>query len=446
MNDAYLQNLQQITAIEEYDAIVLGAGVSGLVSASILTGQGQSHILVVDEYDHVGGNHIDWSSQGYTFDIGSLIFQDDSPLLTHFPELLSLYVPIEPSWGRLNPQGMITDYPISMRDDIVRAGAAEIIRILASVLYARLFQRGMRNAKEFARYWIGARLLWRSGLESYMKRFYGIAPEQIDIDLARKRMLWISEHASLPNLVRRLSKPKPAAPSNRQLARPKAGFASLYRLATERLEQRGVRFELGVKMNAIEKIQDLFHLKVGDRVLATRRLISTIPIEQAETLCAMERRQPLETITLITLYFSFSGARGFLQSIIYNFSHDGAWKRLTVYSDFYGRANEREYFAAEVLADQVGGSIEKAEADFRDHVRANGLFDGDLKLEGGQILTNAYPIYRRGAAQHAAEAIKRLGTFGIESFGRHGAFNYQPTARVSTIDAETALGFKRETH
>ncbi|MGH3751275.1 MAG: NAD(P)-binding protein [Pseudonocardiaceae bacterium] len=43
----------------DVDAIVLGAGISGLVSASILVEQGNGRVLVVDEYGHVGGNHID---------------------------------------------------------------------------------------------------------------------------------------------------------------------------------------------------------------------------------------------------------------------------------------------------------------------------------------------------------------------------------------------------
>ena len=73
----------------------------------MLAQQGCKRIVVVDEYDHIGGNHIDWSSGGYTFDIGSLIFQDDSPLLKHFPELLAYYVPIQPRWARLTPQRLI---------------------------------------------------------------------------------------------------------------------------------------------------------------------------------------------------------------------------------------------------------------------------------------------------------------------------------------------------
>jgi hypothetical protein len=439
MNDAGRQAIRVSAAVEQFDAIVLGAGISGLVSASVLAGQGCRRVLVADEYDHIGGNHIDWSCDGYTFDVGSLIFQDDSPLLAHFPELLSLYLPIDPKWARLNPQGMITSYPISVRDDILGAGALDTVRIFASVLFARLFQRKMRNAKDFAQYWLGGYLLHRSGLESYMKRFYGIAADEIDIELARKRMLWISEHASLRNLIARAFKPKRKGPTNRQMARPKEGFRALYRVAAEQLEQRGVTFHLASEMQAIYKVQDRFHLQVKDRIFAADQIISTIPIEKAEELCGMTSAQKLDTITLISLYFSFSGERGFSEPIIYNFSHEGAWKRLTVYSDFYGTANGREYFTAEVIANHVCGSIQQAELDFRRHVLANRLFQGDLKLEGGQILKNAYPIYCRGASQHAAEAVRKLRAFGIQSLGRQGAFNYQPTARVSTLEAEAAL-------
>lgn len=427
------------SAAVRYDAIVLGAGVSGLVSASVLAEQGCRRIFVVDEYAHIGGNHIDWSSGEYTFDIGSLIFQDDSPLLQHFPQLLPRYVQIRPRWARLNPQRLITAYPISVRGDILAAGPVEVVRILASAVYARLFQRRMRNAREFARHWIGARLLHRSGLDAYMTRFYGIASDQIGIELARKRMQWISEHASLRAMIGRLRRKKPPAPTNRQLARPREGFASLYAAATEALSARGVDFLTGAKLNRIEKLDSHFVLFRDERAIVADRIVSTIPIPRLQALCNLPVSQELETITLLALYFSFDGARGFDEEIIYNFSYDGAWKRLTMYSDFYGRAHGREYFGVEVITNHIGKSVDRAQADFRAHVAANGLFSGDLRLEGSQFLENAYPIYRNGADESAAEAVKALQAFGIESFGRQGGFNYQPTARVSTIEAEAAL-------
>lgn len=425
---------------ERYDAIIFGAGVSGLVSASILLSQGYRRILIADSYNHVGGNHIDWSTGGYTFDVGSFIFQDDSPLLKHFPELLSRYIVAFPTWGRLNPQGVVTAYPISVKDDIVNAGPIEWFRILVSVVYARLFCRGMGNAREFARYWIGSRLLHSSGLDSYMRRFYGVAPDQIDIQLAQKRMLWISERASLRNLVRRAVARSQAlsGSTNRQLVRPKEGFRFLYDAAVERLQDNGVVFLLGATFGTIGRTGKTFLVRIGDRPIMADRVISTIPINHMEEMCGLKSNS-LTSITLLSLFFSFAGKRRFRPSILYNFSHEGAWKRLTMYSDFYGAVNGREYFTAEVIGNHVDFSTVIAERDFRRHVQENRLFDGYLKLEGSMVLENAYPIYSQGSGERAAQAIRALEAFGIESFGRQGGFNYQPTARVSTIDAESAL-------
>lgn len=443
MHDSY--ELQQETAseAEAYDAIILGAGISGLVAASVLVRQGNRRLAVVDEYENIGGNHIDWSANGFTFDVGSLVFQDDSPLLRHFPELLEHYIHIHPTWGRLNPQRKVTRYPISVADDILRAGPLVICRIALSVIHARLWRGQLRNAKDFATFWIGSYLLKRSGLENYMARFYGLPPEHIDLELAEKRMMWIKEHSSLRSLLKKMRQKKLPHMQNKQLARPKAGYAALYEPARRGLAENGVTFRLGTQISKVEKDEQHFIVipAHGERI-AAKRMISTVPINIAHQLCGLSQEKPLKTITLISLYFSFSGDRGFAQSILYNFSYEAAWKRLTIYSDFYGRTDGREYFAVEVVSNDTITSIELAEAEFRTHAAGNNIFTGDLRLEGGQILENAYPIYTHGAPAEAARQIERLKQFGVESFGRHGAFNYQPTARVSTLEAEWALGYR----
>lgn len=432
------------TTAEPFDAIVLGAGISGLVSASILLEQGNDRVLVVDEYDHVGGNHIDRSHGPYTFDIGSLIFQDDSPLLRHFPELLPRYVPISPTWSRLNPQGKVTTYPFSVRDDLLAAGALECARILGSAVWSRARRRPLRHAADFGRYWIGPRLMQRSGLESYMERFFGLPADQIDLTFAEQRMGWISDHASVRHLGRRIlglvRRQVPDRPTNRQLARSKEGFGFLYRPATDRLEAAGVTFRLGTRLLRLARTADGFRLTTDDgHIIDARRVISTIPLDRVLDVCGIRRDRSLPTVTLVSLLYSFAGRRGFGSSVLYNFSHQGAWKRLTVYSEFYGPAEGRGYFAVEVIGDSVGCSVDQAARDFRSHTAQNGLMEGDLRLEGSHVLTQAYPIYTDGASERATQAIAALRDFGIESFGRQGGFQYQPTARVSTLEAEAAL-------
>ena len=439
MGDQVFADVDPLVQTDAYDAVVLGAGISGLVSASVLHDQGCRKILVVDEFDKLGGNHIDRSINGYTFDIGSFIFQDDSPLLKHFPELLEHYVPIEPVWGKLTPQGSIARYPLSIKDDILNAGVWGCARIGLSVLFSRIARRKISNARDFARYWIGAYLLRRSGLESYMTRFFGVAAEKVDLDFAAKRMMWIKEHAAPRAMLRHLTQHQSVVPTNRQMARPRAGYHALYAVAADALRARGTVFELGRRVDSIRKAGNRFTLAIGDGRVTTDRIVSTIPINRALALCGMAEDPGLASVTLISLYFSFSGKRGFDCSVLYNFSHDGAWKRLTVYSDFYGPVEGREYFGVEVIAAHAENSLAVAEQDFRTHVARNNLFRGDLALEGGQLVPNAYPIYVGGAQEKVTSALGRLRGFGIESFGRQGGFDYQPTARVSTQNAEAHL-------
>jgi protoporphyrinogen oxidase len=430
----------------EFDAVVLGAGITGLVSAAILLEQGAGKVLVVDEYPQAGGNHIDRAIGGYTFDVGSFIFQDDSPLLRWFPELLESYVPIDPSWSRLTPQGVVTEYPFSVRDDLLRAGPVGIGRILGSVAKARLQRKELANAQDFAEYWLGPRLVDRSGLGQYMERFCGIPIDRIDLEFAQSRMGWISEHAKIRTQMQRLSarlRPSsrrgPTGPMNRQLARPRAGFGSLYAPAVERLRSAGAEFRFGARPERLEKRDGGYLLSVGGRRMTAGRVVSTIPIDHALRVCGLAERE-LPTVTLVSLFFSFEGRRGFDSSIFYNFSHEGSWKRLTVYSDFYGEVDGRTFFAVEVIRNDDAMTVEDAAAEFRKHTADNGLLDGDLRLEGSHVLDHAYPVYSSGSAARALQGVAALREFGLESFGRQGGFQYQPTARVSTQVAEGALG------
>ncbi len=401
-------------------------------------------MLVVDEYPRVGGNHIDRSHGGYTFDVGSFIFQDDSPLLRHLPELLPRYVPIDPTWGKLNPQGVVTVYPFSLKDDFLAAGVLECARMVASAGFARIFRRRLRSARDFARFWIGDRMLRRSGLENYMERFCGLPADRIDLGFAEKRMMWIAEHASVAKVVRQLSRAARSgtlaeAPTNRQLARPQEGFAHLYEPAVERLTRSGAAFALGSGVTDLRRIDGVFRFRVGEHDVTAGRVVSTIPVDHALDLFGAAPPERLPTVTLTSLFFSFSGDRGFRQSILYNFAHTGSWKRLTMYSDFYGRRGDREFFAVETLAGRPDTTVDELMDDFRGHTATNRLFTGDLRLEGHYVLDHAYPIYTGGAEGRAASGIAELRALGVESFGRQGGFAYQPTARVSTIEAETAL-------
>jgi len=183
------------------------------------------------------------------------------------------------------------------------------------VLFARVFRRRLQNARDFAQFWIGARLLHRSGLE----RVYGLPAEKIDIRFAEKRMLWIKEHASIRrylSLPRSLKRSEPPSIPNKQLAHPREGFTHLYQVAAQRLERSGVTFRLGAKMLSLKKKDGLFFLDTDERRVAASGAISTIPLERVQELCGIVSEEKLQSVTLISLFFSFSGDRGFKDSVL----------------------------------------------------------------------------------------------------------------------------------
>ena len=59
---------------ENFDAIIIGSGIGGLVTASQLAAKG-ARILVLEKYIIPGGSGGSFKRKGYTFDVGaSMIF------------------------------------------------------------------------------------------------------------------------------------------------------------------------------------------------------------------------------------------------------------------------------------------------------------------------------------------------------------------------------------
>lgn len=430
--------MNKFVANPYFDAVVLGAGSSGMVSTSVLLNQGITNVLLLDEYEQLGGNHTSVNIGPYSFDIGSFFFQSDSPFVKHFPELLERYIPLHYSIARVTPQGKVAAYPFSLKQDVLFAGPVEWTRILSSLLYARCFSDPSANARQFAYYWLGRRFSERSGLTHYMTRFYGIGPEAIESIFAQKRMHWIAENASLKRLYRYCRPPK--TPPKLQLIRPREGFVHLYEAVEKSIRQRGGEIRLGATIKSIHRHDaDSFRLELADGTVFTKNLISTMPIDKVTALCGLPVEHDLNYVALTSLFYSHRGDRGFPQNILYNFTPEGRWKRLTMHSDFYGLAQDRAYFSLEVVTQSTEPDYEAADRDFRDHVRKHGLFSGDLSLEGARLTKNLYPVYLMGSTDASAAAIKQLNDFGILSFGKQGGFDYQPTTWVSAAVAEKAL-------
>lgn len=420
------------TAGGEPPVVVLGGGVSGLVAADILAQAGQQ-VVILEPYDRLGGNQRSLNIGPYTFDIGSFIFFAGSPFFRRFPGAEAVCHPAQIAVDRVTPQGRISRYPFSIVDDLVRRGPIEIALTFLSLGYGRVRHRRPVSAGSFARYHLGERLFAQSGLRAYIQRLCGIPADEVDYRFAEKRMNWIAQAVSvgpLTNRLRRFGKAPVAGPA--VLVRPRDGFERLFDQVGAQLRAGGVQIHLGSTLQKIEAQGGGFVVTTSRGVFAASRIISSLPLTVTADACGIETGEQIRSLPLLSLFVAFTGDLGFKSEVLYNFSDIGSWKRLTVHSRIYGRADDRDYLSVEVpLA--LGPSDANAEfTAFLAFMEDHGLMTGEAELVGHELTDFAYPTYAHGSIDASEALIDQIEQTGVEMLGRQGRFDYIPTASKAT--------------
>lgn len=422
---------------EIFDVIILGAGVTGLVSA-LRTARAGHKVCVVEDYPSPGGNHISTEINGASFDIGAIFFWSDNFIFDLFPELKRDCVPVKHHISRINPDGAVAAYPYSIRDEFFRMRPREIGRSALDLLAAKYRHRKFQTADDYLKYYLGAYLAERSGINYFIQRFYGASADEISSALAQKRMGWIATNASLRNRFKRalsFARPRRQGEAPTCLARPRCGFGAMYKSAVDALRASGCEVILNASVRDIHYAKDQYQVHLASRAISGKRLISTYPLDKVSSLLGLRDVVPPASTKMLTLFCEFEGARGFDSVILYNFHRSGLWKRLTMHSDYYGKVEGKEYFSVEVTFRRDPLPDSAAFEDFLAHVRRVGLFDGDVKLVGSRLTDFAYPLYELGAEVRKNATMKAIRSLGVDLVGRQGAFDYIPAADIAAREA-----------
>ncbi len=430
------------------DVIVLGAGVTGLTAG--LHFSKTLSVVLLDEYESPGGNHISRDFGPYSFDIGAIFFWTDSPLLKLFPGIGDQWAPVPYETARICPDGRVRRYPFELRDELISRGPVYMGTVFLDILFNRLFGKREASAASFARYYLGARLLRDSGLSCYLRRFYGLPIEAISFNFAKRRMVWIAQNGSIRHKLKKLAKAvrqrlglESPTVEIFPFARPRGGFSVMYGHALNQLKRAGVRETLGTKLISVEKTPTEFVVHTTNGAFRAPRLISTIPLARSGALFGLDVTDAPESSVLITLCCRFRGDRNFGALILFNFHNDGLWKRLTMHSDYYGAVEGWEYFSVEVTLREVTRTPKQLCEDFRSSVTQAGLFKGDLELVGSFRTDFAYPVFDHSAEAKKAKIAGALTALGVETMGRQGDFDYIPSATEAVALAQAALARKR---
>jgi len=414
------------------DVLILGAGASGLAAAATLAESGQS-VLLADTYDVPGGNHISREIDGRSYDIGAIFFRNDAPLFSMAPGLFDQCVPVKRRLERIAPDGRILAYPFEMSGDFFARSAWSKAKILMEMGIGRLTELRPGSLDAYFRRYIGATLRRTTGIDTYVKRFYGLHPAEVDAVFAASRMSWVRNNVSLRHRIKSRLKGKRAGGKAAQyVVRPEAGYPALYHSLLDALAPKGVTAQLGTKIDFVRKDADGFTTLIDGTQVRSKRLINTMPIEIFARLAGLSDIEAPRSRRLLTLFCTLDGDLGFDGDVLYNFHNEGSWKRITVASNFYGKSEGCVHFSAEITVDRE--ATEDAALYFeamRDHLQSLGLCTGDLRLAGHLSTDFAYPVLDPDAMAAKEKALARIAAMGVESAGRQGGFEYYPTAALA---------------
>jgi len=404
---------------------ILGGGASGVVAASVLASRG-AHVTLFEREEQLGGLHRSVVIGSDAFDIGVFLFKRDHALLLAFPFLAPLFVELRAPRLSLTPRGSFDPYPFSSRAYLRHKGWFRGgIRAASSLLYGRIRDWRRDSVASCVRYQIGGELYRETGLQNYIERLYGLPDSAIGVEFAHQRLGLIS------NFIRReLASYFSGWPGHRRpdrrpqfLARPAKGFGLVYARIAEALRASGVDLRLGTSVDRIGRNAGRFEISVAGELLHFDEIVSTLPVQASLRAIGERPTTAAGHMGLLSLFYRGKFVPD--AAVLCNFSLEGCWKRMCVFSRLYGMSRSEDYLTVEVTGLELGSEQQRRlHEDFLAHAMRHGLFSNQPVLVGSLVTRTAYPIFQPGQSHVIRREIECLSRFGVRSVGRQGTHSY----------------------
>jgi protoporphyrinogen oxidase len=408
---------------------VLGGGVAGVVAARELARDGSADVLLFEGERHLGGLQRSVAVGGLVFDIGAFVFDPGHPLFGSFPTLRDLFPRVDHHGFAVTPSGTLDRFPMSPRGFLRDNGVLGVLLAGGDLLASKLRHRRRDSLPSYLRYYLGERLYHACGLASYVRRFFSADEAEIDLAFARQRLGSIADECSLRrNALRVLQQLRSREEEGKRWrchVRPPGGFGAAYAEIATVLARCGVSIHMGSPIRTIVRRDHDFLIRLDDGEFRADRIVSSIPLGAiADALSIPIARRP-EYVRLYSLFFRFRGEPGYDSPFLYNFTHDGLWKRITLLSRYYGTDNGDHYLVVECTG-RNGGEERLGElaTAFAAHMKSLPFYDGELIYEGGTVTPHAYPICWRDGQSEVEQLRRAVLATGIEVVGRQGRFEH----------------------
>jgi protoporphyrinogen oxidase len=420
---------------------VLGGGVAGVTAAAHLARSGAWAVDLYEASGTLGGLHKSPMVGGVPYDIGAFLFKDEHPYFSTFPGLRAHFVPVRARGVSLRAGGGMDVFPLSLPGYLRDRGAARFALDLADLARCKLTARDRSTFRDYCRYYLGGRIYESTGLKAYVERLYALPDTEIGMEMARGRMGDLARYCSLSKMgwVLGLRRARDQG-MQATLARPRGGFQQAYRLIHQELERGGVRVVTDARLRSITRLADHYHLVRDGEVRDYDRIVSTVPMDVTASLFGVDLHFSPPSMQLASLFYRLHGDPGFDGAVLYNYSRDGAWKRVTLFSSHYGTMDGDHWFTVECTAPESERvDLDQRRRAFEAHVARWPVLRGALSYQGGCVTPRAYPVYRASQESALARARQQLeAATGVTLTGRQGRFDYLGSSDVAARSRQVA--------
>ena len=425
--------------------IVLGAGPAGLGAAFRLAKRGCFDVTTVERGAEVGGNAGSFDLAGLRVDFGSHRLHPacDPGIMADIRAMLGDDLLERPRHGRIRLQGRWVHFPLKPADLATNLPLSFSTGVALDLVRKALPKPSEDTFASVLEAGLG-RTICRDFYFPYARKIWGLGPEELDAEQARRRV----SAGSIGKMIRKVMSAvpglKPAGAG--KFYYPRHGYGAISEAYRKAAEQAGASLRLnttvtGVAMEGGRVAAVRVRSEGGEETLPARQVLSSLPVsllarliepsapqEILECACALRFR------SMILVYLVLE-AEQFTEFDAHYFP--GADVTITRLSEpkNYGLAElpGRTVLCAELPCSSRDKVFQASDAELGRLV-VKDLETAGLRLPGAVRhvqtvrLPQAYPIYTLDYRRHFDRLEEWLsGIEGLVSFGRQGLFAHDNT-------------------
>ncbi len=426
--------------------IVLGAGPAGLGAAWQLAARGLAEVTLLERADRVGGNAGSFTLDGVRVDFGSHRLHPACP-----PEILSALAGLlgedlldRPRRGRIRLGGRWIAFPPKPVDLALRLPPSFAIGVARDALARLLPWRAAPSRESFQSVLEAGlgRTFTRAFYAPYARKIWGVQPDELDPEQARRRVAASSLSRLLGKVLRAVPGLRP--PGAGRFYYPRQGFGQISEALERATRACGAVIHLGTSVRRVEVNSEGVEVQAegpsgvvlvrGDAVWSTIPVTTLVgALEPAAPADVAAAALPFRAMVLVYLVvetdrFTAFDAHYFPEAAVpmtrlsepknYAAGHGPAGATVLC-AELPCMVGDATWTAADR---DLGGIVAEALAE-------TGIpIDATIRRVVTRRLSHAYPIYLHGTLEAFSRVDAWLDTVPrVVSFGRQGLFAHDNT-------------------